>query len=1208
MLYNVRVFLSPNSELGVRLEGKAGKEAKDIVNTKEQYKEYQKELNRALDNLVFKKLSAFLGDHQFDIDNAQDRESMKVVLDGLLMKNPVDEVKQSYIDAKNLLADLDQAYQDKVEQDDNVINNTRTELTNFSTSLADFNNNGITGTEVRNTRGYNRKTQKQEEIFQDIKDIKDRIRYVLAEKDALIVNSLIDKGVLPGIAFRNGLKKMYRDAKYPTYKNMSKEEKKNARDDVNLWINYVEKQLRDAGLWDDARYVNRKTKTIGRLESGTERKTRNNKNEILFTEEQFKGMLDGTAMIMGKDPFAEALYNKVSLLRPDANLPEWSTMDELQDVLADENNEQVIRGVLYDNLPYMTVSSLKEWLTAEKPGELLNTYRAEIEKQHAVEVNTVLEALYPNLTQAEMQQKRGQVIAMVAAGIMEVSNRASGMEVQGKGAGVGITFTGIENATKLISRISIGAGMTDKGIPGFAIDFGKDFKWGSGRAYIDAGAANFLIPFARVGVDQTINMGALENNLKAKRAWKLGVFAEAVPAVYAGVGINIGSNLLSGIDQQQQMIESNIKEILNTGLSSILSSNLDYNVKIQSVKSFLANKFTKAENKTLDAAAKHIVDGAAQGYTIDDIAATFAAAWKNEALKKSKGKVDVSAEIGAGMLLTVPVLKAFIGLRIYKRSTMRTDLYDRDAKEQQLSRFNGFERFENPDVLDMSIKEKVAYWLGDKAVVTETDKTITISSVDPSKAIYDQFDIFVKDPQFVKLTKTELTFSKASNILMAKLVQAHGTREKIYVGYDKQADVDAVKFPMNREIKGNPQNVIERFTEETIEEKTLSFDSKESINIYADYFDKVKLKCIEATNQVQKKKYEYNAFCQDLINEINRFGANKNATETQWQDVVGSFNQLMNRIGAESLNVQPTDPKNFLMSQMLNTIAYSIKAWNLNIANPKRINSKNLPNSLAALINRKGAIQAFNNGGYELTATSFDALHATVKTETTYKQVKYPNAFAAVAYYRNVAPKTPMNVTSLTGLDNVTLGHNSNSGELFKDSNVEANAQSRLIENILNNPQEFAAYKARVNAMLQQAAVDYSTFTDASYAGLLKGEKVNGVTLSKEYFKAFNGPCFNEAIVLNLLGIHVDKRTSKKPIPADIYVGMENTENYQNARSVNLGVGTMYGNKPQQPTTPETPTPGNPGSNPVDNATNVDGNVNVNPSHNPGDNRNNQNP
>jgi hypothetical protein len=110
------------------------------------------------------------------------------------------------------------------------------------------------------------------------------------------------------------------------------------------------------------------------------------------------------------------------------------------------------------------------------------------------------------------------------------------------------------------------------------------------------------------------------------------------------------------------------------------------------------------------------------------------------------------------------------------------------------------------------------------------------------------------------------------------------------------------------------------------------------------------------------------------------------------------------------------------------------------------------------------------------------------------------------------------------------------------------------------------------------------------------------VTLNKEFFKAFNGPCFNEAIVMNLLGIHIDEYTITEGKPADIYVGMEFTENYQNARTTNIGIGTMYGNKPNQPLKP-----GTGHSNPVDNA-GPGGSVDTHPSDNPGDNGNNNAP
>lgn len=156
------------------------------------------------------------------------------------------------------------------------------------------------------------------------------------------------------------------------------------------------------------------------------------------------------------------------------------------------------------------------------------------------------------------------------------------------------------------------------------------------------------------------------------------------------------------------------------------------------------------------------------------------------------------------------------------------------------------------------------------------------------------------------------------------------------------------------------------------------------------------------------------------------------------------------------------------------------------------------------------------------------------------------------------------------------LAGNPNNGNVFKDLNVSKEMSELIIRPVWNNEKEFEIYKARINTMLSTAKVDASLFTEEDYKDLLRGKKVHGVILNKEIFKAFNGPCVNEAFVLNLLGIHIDKRIVKTPKAADIYVGIEHTDNYQKSHSINIGVGAAYGNKPK----PKKTTPPSPPENP----------------------------
>lgn len=126
----------------MRLEGKTGREAKDVVSIKEQYKPHQEKLNRALDNAVFKSIADFLHDNQFDLDKKEDRVSMKYLIEKELAR-PMDEIrKQAFLDSLLLLDEIDAAMEGRTNAEKKVISDTRKEVENLrSDILADLNNN-----------------------------------------------------------------------------------------------------------------------------------------------------------------------------------------------------------------------------------------------------------------------------------------------------------------------------------------------------------------------------------------------------------------------------------------------------------------------------------------------------------------------------------------------------------------------------------------------------------------------------------------------------------------------------------------------------------------------------------------------------------------------------------------------------------------------------------------------------------------------------------------------------------------------------------------------------------------------------------------------------------------------------------------------------------------------------------------------------------
>lgn len=969
---------------------------------------------------------------------------------------------------------------------------------------------------------------------------------------------------------------MYLDAKHPDHKNASKEQRKEWKKEAKARADYVSDELKDAKLRRAAKQVNIAEKAEDRITGRRQNAVKYNEAETIFTEAQLKEMLDTTAMIMGKDAFAKALHTKLSTIRPDAGLLKWDNMAGLNQALGNPNQAQLIRGILKDNLPYMTASSLQEWLSAERPGEELDLYRAAIEAQHGVAIDNILDAAYPNLTQKEMAKKRGEVIGMIAAGVMQVTDRSTGMSIRGAGVGAGVTFTGIDRVTPLISRISIGAGISDKGIPGIAIDFGKDIKRNTGAVHLDAGAANFIIPFARISVDQTINTAALRKNLEAKRAWKVGAYAEAAPA-YMGAGINVGNNLVEGITQQERNIETQI-------FNAIVD--LEDDNSVVSAMQQLKRLFPKADNKLLQGAAQHIIDGLKQGYNAEDIAATFAAAWKNEAIKNTRGKVDVSLEAGVGTLVTVPVIKAFVGAKFYRKAVMLEDKFDKSAKEQQLSTFKDFQKFENADVKGMSMKEKIAYWLGDKATVTENEKTITITSKNPKVAIFDQFDVYIKDQRDVRVNNNEIIFSKGSNILMGRLIGSQNGKEKIYIGYDRQADVEAEKFPINAKVYGTPELLPYQ------EEKIIKSSKKETLNLSFEanldaadakfVVDSIKGKIFlfeKMTHPSNKTRLAFNKQFGEFVTSTrgSDFALMKSNIE-KLNKMSGLFNEAEKKTFDAIWN-KSDEHKRALVNALIQTGSYSARLLAI-------VEGKGLPGSknLGELLKkRNGHIEAFKNSGINIDKTAFSSIYEKAKevgTKKPYTEAPVDNAVALVSYYRSGLTPT----TGLIGFGDVQVLAGA---EYREDASKETAVFDKFME-IYTKSADFAAQKITMQKEIEKF-IPGAKLDEAGIITLIKTGKLtlNGQEIKmtgNAFEKMLNGPCANEGYMLSFGKIELTVEKEEK-IPAkkgNIYVGMEHIDNYQRARSVKVGVGTMYGDKPApQPKQPEYEN-GNPVSNPGD--------------------------
>lgn len=421
--------------------------------------------------------------------------------------------------------------------------------------------------------------------------------------------------------------------------------------------------------------------------------------------------------------------------------------------------------------------------------------------------------------------------------------------------------------------MSIGLGMSTSGQPGFVIDLGMDIQMSEDvTVHADVGMAN-IVPFTRLSVDHVLNGQKLKTTLAPTPLWKAGMFVEASP-VYFGAGLYLGSNLMAGIERQSQNMERVIKDLLK---------DVKLGIKAEELEEILLEQLpdASAENrKYIRQLALHIIDGMETFHmTTDQIAETYTSNWTNHALKESKGHGDLSLEIGIGSVLSIPVIKVFIGLTIYGRSTTRTDMYDKQKKEANLDSLHAFRSFENSDVNGMNTVEKLQYWLGENFKVSSKEGTVTIAKSkfnSDERPIYDQCDVFVKDPSAVIVSANSITFPKGMSVFAGRLINAYTTKEKIYLGYDKKADSDLKKIPVNKSINGKPENFAEGEQNPEIEVKRISLDFGPDIPL-ADNMriheilrsNGAQEKFLEATKPGNKNKEAYNKLFGEFV-ELTR--------------------------------------------------------------------------------------------------------------------------------------------------------------------------------------------------------------------------------------------------------------------------------------------------------------------------------------------------
>lgn len=224
MLYTVTRFLAPRgSEGGVRIEGKSGQDAKDIVE-KKYNKKAQAELNAALENALFQDFAEWMRDENFDIDDPADLLDMKILIERTSKEITLSpEKKKQYAEALNLISELRDLYQLQSIEEENNVGQTQEKLMKLKKKthqFADFNENDNVGNDFKNER-KERKFKKKEKEQREIEDIKKDFMDAIYKIDAIdnteaeIIKWSIEKGELDPDDLEESLAKSYVNATMP---------------------------------------------------------------------------------------------------------------------------------------------------------------------------------------------------------------------------------------------------------------------------------------------------------------------------------------------------------------------------------------------------------------------------------------------------------------------------------------------------------------------------------------------------------------------------------------------------------------------------------------------------------------------------------------------------------------------------------------------------------------------------------------------------------------------------------------------------------------------------------------------------------------------------------------------------------------------------------------------------------------------------------
>lgn len=167
-----------------------------------------------------------------------------------------------------------------------------------------------------------------------------------------------------------------------------------------------------------------------KLEKKKQRKTIDNRDEVLMTEREWKSTIDATIKIVGQEEFSHALHERLARMARARNLndfPDWNNAEELTTLMEDPDTLAMFRDLLYEVLPHMTVVSLKNWLTV--PMKRLPSEEKELSKEMAqMKASELIEEKYAD----QIDARSKDAVDAVAKNASPEMSPAEKQEIQRK--------------------------------------------------------------------------------------------------------------------------------------------------------------------------------------------------------------------------------------------------------------------------------------------------------------------------------------------------------------------------------------------------------------------------------------------------------------------------------------------------------------------------------------------------------------------------------------------------------------------------------------------------------------------------------------------------------------------------------------------------------------------------------------------------------